>query len=617
MPGWPPNHKAVRQLSRVHFLKSPHSSPTTTTSYPRYVDTQSTFVHLTRQSCIRPVMTDRRPQVADPQYHHCGKITTSSSVAMQPTTEPQARHKMPLLPAEIILAICRCFTVHPHNPAKGFHVSLSARDNIRALRQLSLTCRAVHDIVTPALYSSIYFTGPRTDPDLPVPTDRQNPGAESLVYFLRTILQNLKLRQYVRDVACLIDLRDACDFEEEMNTPNKDYGILSAIRNCKDTEAKSLLGMAESWIELSSDFGFDVAFGTNSRRPIISMSHQAFALIICLLPNLGSISMTTGSRGPRYAHACNYYDWNAIGTMGRSDSNTAQHGLLQNLRTLQVQCEPQSHVPIHEDVVISLHMLIPILHNASNSSKVTHFRSFGCINLWEDLPKTLTSFECWGPLPFPTSIWGPMLHLKSVVIQLVSSSRVFDFDVDMFIFYDTLELPALEHLEVLLSPGTRINLTSKYPHPVALRRLSRLQSFFFDTSFISDEEWEDSIPRDFGSVLSALPPNIETLRLIDSEPRHNFGSITMQVIKRIHLRQQDLSRLKRVEYLHMPPLADAHRNASGWSSSKLADEVKQELALDGVHFQLYLMNDDGGDFSRAEFPGQEGTQTQAHFITDA
>lgn len=537
-------------------------------------------------------MPDRRPQVVDPQDHHHSKVTTSSSVAMQ------ARNKMPLLPAEIIFAICRCFTVDPHNPAKGFHVSLSARDNIRTLRQLSLTCRAVHDVVTPALYNSIYFTGPRTDPDLPVPTDRQNPGAENLVYFLRTILQNSKLRQHVRDLACLIDLRDACDFEEEMNTPNKDYGILSAIRDCKDTETKRLLDVAESWItrswitvsrvKLGSDIlGFGAAFGTNSCRPIISVSHQAFALIICLLPNLDSISMQTGTGGLRHARYCNRLDWNPTGPIGRSDSRTAQHDLLQNLRTLQVQCEPHSHVPSRDYGIINVREMIPILKDGSNAFKLTHFRGFGYSGCWSSLPNALTSFERWGPLSDLSFISKPLLNLKSMRIHLVPSPESLHLDLNDCCAYLSREAPALEHLEVSLSPGTRTDSIWD-PLQLGIRGLNRLQSFSVDTYFISDGDWAESSWAYLGGVLNALPPNIQTLRLVDSEPKQLFNTTLnwVQVITRTHLRPENLSKLKRVEFLHMPSLVGANRNAGSWSSSQLANEVKQELALNGVQFQL-------------------------------
>lgn len=551
-------------------------------------------------------MPDHRPQVVDPHDHHYTKVTTSSSVAMQ------ARNKMPFLPAEIIFAICRCFTVDPHNPAKGFHVSLSARDNIRTLRQLSLTCRGVHDVVTPALYNSIYFTGPSIDPDLPVPTDRQNPGAESLVYFLRTILQNSKLRQHVRDLACLIDLRDACDFGEEMKTPNKDYGILSAIRNCKDIETKRLLdvaeswitGSAESWIELGSDMlGFDGAFGTNSRRPIISVSHQAFALIICLLPNLDSISMQTGTRGPRLAQFCNYLDWNPTGPIERSDSSTAQHDLLQNLRTLQVQCEPHSHDPSRGYGIISVQEMIPILEDGLNAFKLTHFRGFGHSGYWSTLPNTMTSFERWGPLSDVPFISKPLLDLKSMRIHLVPSPQSLRFDLNRCCDSLSRNAPALEHLEVSLSPGTRTDSIWD-PSQLGIRGLNRLQSFSVDTYFISNGDWAESSLAYLGVGLKALPPNIQTLRLVDSEPKQLFNTTLnwIQVITRALIRPDNLSNLKRVEFLHMPSLVGANHNAGSWGPSELANEVKQELALNGVQFQLCLVNDRGCYLEQEDTP---------------
>ncbi|KAG6364763.1 hypothetical protein INS49_006367 [Diaporthe citri] len=146
---------------------------------------------------------------------------------MRQLAEADTGTESPRLPAEIIFDICGYFTVNPHDPAKGYDVSPCTRDNIRTLRQLSLTCRGIHDVVTPTLYGSIYITGPMTDPHIPLPTHCQNPGAETLAYFLRTILSNAKLRQYVKDLACLIDLRDTCQFKEQMDTLNKDYGLVS------------------------------------------------------------------------------------------------------------------------------------------------------------------------------------------------------------------------------------------------------------------------------------------------------------------------------------------------------------------------------------------------------
>lgn len=288
---------------------------------------------------------------------------------MQTLTEPRARTKMPLLPAEIIVAICGCFTVDPHKSAKGFHVSLFARDNIRALRQLSLTCRDIHEVVTPVLYGSICFTGPKTDPHRPIPTDRQDPGAEMLVYFLRTILENAKLRQYVKQLACLVDLRDRCDFNETMDAPDPDYDILSIIRDCKDTRAIGLLNMADSCIRCNFGprFGFEAAAaGRTSHRPIASISHHLFSLAICLLPNLNSICLRIGPGLPHYPRLPDLYHCIVNDRARQSDSETARHSYLQKLRTLQVQCEATEPARSEGRPETCLLDMMPLLQIASN-----------------------------------------------------------------------------------------------------------------------------------------------------------------------------------------------------------------------------------------------------------
>lgn len=546
-------------------------------------------------------------QRVGPQDHYYAEVTTPFSVTMSPPTEPKARHKMPLLPAEIIFAICRCFVVKPHNPEEGFHVSLSARDNIRTLRQLSLVCRGIHHVVTPILYGSIYFTGPETDTHHSIPTDRQNPGAENLVYFLRTILENSKLRQYVKDIACLIKLRDACDFEEEMKTLNKDYGILSTIRKCKDKETKRLLVMAELWIDLSeeSKLGFEAAFGANARRPIISVSLQIFTLIISLLPNVDSLALQTNPVGPPASLWYLLHDSGAIGTMGWSGFSTIQHKPLQSLRTVRVQCWSQSPFSDAHDNVIGVLEILPVLENASN---LTHFQGYGCVPCWMDLPRTVVSFESWG-LVSDSPLLAYSLKLKSIVIQLVSPSRVLDFNLEYFGQFCTNRFaPTLEHLEVSLWPGTTTKSTSEFRPTFGLRGLTRLQSLCFDTHFISSRDWEDSMWLVPGSGLSALPPNIESLRLIDSEPGHDFDRILvrLQTITRIHLRPENNSKLKRVEYIHMPSLAGSHRNAGSCSTSDLVKEVLQELEINGVELQLHWRNPKGEGFSGAKVLEHEG-----------
>lgn len=289
--------------------------------------------------------------------------------------------------------------------------------------------------------------------------------------------------------------------------------------------------------------------------------------------------------------------------MERSDSNTAQHSLLQNLRTMQVQCEPQSHVPIHEGEFIGLSDMIPILLNPSNASDLTHFRAFGCVEYWDKLPNSLTSVEIQGPLSDALVLCGPLPNLKSVIIRLVSSSQSLDFGLDAYCGYLSRHAPALEHLEVSLSPGTRTSLILDPPQ-FGLRCLSRLRSLFVDTYFISDGDWEKSMWRDPGLGPNALPLNIQTLRLVDSEPRQMFNTTIhwLQVITRTLLRPENLSKLKRVEFFHMPLLAGANDNAGSWNYSELANEVQQELALNGVQFHLCLVNDRGYYLKQEDIP---------------
>lgn len=543
-------------------------------------------------------MPDRRPSVGDPHDDHCAKLKTFSSAAIQPPAEPQALNKMPLLPAEIIFAICRCFTVGPHNPAKGFHVSLSARDNIRTLRQLSLTCRGIHEIVTPILYGSIYFRGPKFDRDRPIRTDRQDPGAENLVYFLRTILENARLRQHVKDLACLMDLRDTFDFNEIMDTPDKDYDILPTIRDCKDVGTKDLLDMANSCIRgnFGPQFGFEAALGTTSYRPIASMSHQLLTLIICLLPNLTSISLRIGSRRPHYPQLPDLYHFMVNGRPGQSDSNMTQHSHLRRLGTLQVQCEAEDTALFPHEPEVSLLDMMPLLQIASN---LTQIRGYGCVSSWSKLPDTVTSFEGWGsvswkPLVIHSLSNVPILHLKTVVIRLASTSL--DFDLSGLFEVLAGVTPALEHLEVFLYPGVRIIVPEEWFPTYALSALSRLRHLCFDTRCFSEDHWDYSTwcdPEDG----SDLPSNIETLRIVDSEPRRNPGGIIDWLDVTTTLcplaGPGNVMKLKKVEYLHMPLLTDTSINGGGRDFSKLEDKAKQTLSLQGVQFHLILVNAEG------------------------
>ncbi|KAI7775917.1 hypothetical protein LA080_006127 [Diaporthe eres] len=467
---------------------------------------------------------------------------------MQQPTEAEISNEMPYLPAEIIFDICGYFTVDPHNPAKGYDVSPSTRDNIRTLRQLSLTCRGIHDLVTPALYGSIYLTGPLTDPHLPLPTHCQNPGAETLVYFLRTILGSAKLSQYVETLACLIDLRDTRHFKEEMDTVNKDYVILSTIQEYKDIRTKRLLHRADSWIEhnLGSRLGIEAAFGMTSRWPIISISHQLFALLACLFPNVTSISLKPGSHRPQYPRSPGLYDFKTIDMKGRIVHRMTQPVPLANLRTLQVQCEPESTIFNAQNSVINLLELVPVLCNASN---LTQVRCYGHDSTWKGVPGTVASFECWGPvsdLPLLVYPDDPMSSLKTMVVHLDRSWEALDFNLGKFCFCLGFHAPSLEHLEVLLSPGTCTNPIAEFIS-LHLCHLRKLQHFCFDTRFFSENHWDDPEWQNPEFGPNILPSSIETLRIVDSGPRRHFDSILkwLQVITGFLLRLEDSSKIEK------------------------------------------------------------------------
>lgn len=523
---------------------------------------------------------------------------------MQPPTETNTGNETPYLPAEIIFDICGHFSVNPHGPEKGSHVSLATIDNIRTLRQLSLTCRGIHTVVTPELYRSIYVTGPMTDPHVPLPTQRQNSGAETLVYFLRTILDNSQLRQYVKDLACLIDLRDTCHFKEEMNTPNKDYGILSTIRNCKDIRIKHLLQRADAWIQCNfeSRLGFEAAFGTTSRRPIVSMTHQLFALLACLLPNVTSICLQAGSHHPNYPGSPEMYDSKTIRIAGRVVNKMTHPFPLASLRTLQVQCEPAGTIFDAQNQTINLLDLVPVLRNASN---LTQVRCYGFDSTWTGLPDTAASVECRGPvttfpLLFPPDT--PLMCLRTIFVRLECTSKELDFSLQHFCLSLGLIAPALERLEVLMSPRTQNEAIREFI-PLDLFHMSGLQHFCFETRLLPGDHWDKPKWQDPEIGSEILPSSIETLRIVDSEPSHRFSSILqwLQVITRFHLRREDSTKLKRIELLHMPAQAGADHNASSWDSLELANEVEEELALNGVQLDLGLVNNkEGGSFEQCQ-----------------
>lgn len=525
---------------------------------------------------------------------------------MQPSTESKPKSTMPLLPAEIILAICSCIFVEPHNPLKGFNVIPSVRDNIRTLRQLSLTCRGIHSVVTPALYGSIYFTSPKTDPRYPIPTDHQSLGAESLVYFLRTILEHPNLCKYVKDLTCLVDLKHNYNSNEKMKTPNKDYGLLSAVENCEEFGTQSLLNMGDRWLRLKANgrLGFDTAFGMGSRRPLISTSHAVFALILCLLPNITSISLRAAVRYDSAPLWGRVDDSNYAGTTEMSDSGRIQHSPLQNLRTLQLQCELLD--PDHWDLHDNYHVLdlFPVLRNAPNLMRI---RSYGYITSWGYIPDSVTSLESWGIAADFFLNSDTSLRLKSVVLHLDctwSLDEEHQFDPELFGHCLSLEAPALEHLEVLSSSRMSRRCISKYL-PRGLLGLNRLQHLALDTRFFSGEHCDEMTRQIAGGSPSVLPPNIKILRLVDSEPRRD-ADCTLQflgIIIRAHVRKECMSKLRSVEYFHMPPLTDVNISGGNCSLPELVEALEKELALDGVQFHLHLFNHDEDDFLGADLMG--------------
>lgn len=523
---------------------------------------------------------------------------------MQQQTAADTGDEELLLPAEIIFDICGYFTVDPHDPEDGSHVKPSTKDNIRTLRHLSMTCRGIRDVVTPTLYRSIYLTGPLTDPNLPLPTHCQNAGAESLVYLLRTILNNPKLAQHVKDLACLIDLKDRLQFNEEMITLNKDYGILSAIRDCKDPRARLLLQKADSWITgvSGSRLGFEGAFGSTSRRPIVSISHQLFALLACLLPNVTTISLKFGSHRPHYPGSPGLYDFPAIGIPGQAVKAMTQPHPLDSLRTLQVQCESESTIFHARRPAIDLLELMPVLRNASNVMQV---RCYGFDSTWTGLPATTASFECWGPVS-DIPLFRPPTTLKTVVARLDSAE---DLRFCLGDFCDILgeAAPSLEHLEVLLSPGTHIDPVREMM-PLQLCPIPRLRDFYFDSRLFSDDLWDSpgwQVPPVIISMI--FPLSMEELRIIDSEPRRDSDRILkwLQIGTHFLLQPETPSKLKRVEYHHMPFSDVAHRNGDCCDFSALASELKEEFELRGVQFQLRLLKDEVVEW--AEFPEQHST----------
>lgn len=103
-----------------------------------------------------------------------------------------------------------------------------------------------------------------------------------------------------------------------------------------------------------------------------------------------------------------------------------------------------------------------------------------------------------------------------------------------------------------------------------------------------------------------MPPNIETLRIIDSVPRRNPKGILNWLGEGTFLGPEPgrVSKLKTVEYLHMPLLVDKSIKEGDWDLSKLGNKTKQRFAQDGVQFQLRLVKAEGGETSGAELMKQ-------------
>lgn len=509
---------------------------------------------------------------------------------MQQQTAADTGDEELLLPAEIIFEICGYFTVDPHDPEDGSHVKPSTKDNIRTLRHLSMACRGIHDVVTPTLYRSIYLTGPMTDPNLPLPTHCQNAGAESLVYLLRAILNSPKLGQHVKDLACLIDLKDRLQFNEEMINLNKDYGILPTIRECKDPRTRLLLHRADSWItgDSGSRLGFQGAFGSTSRRPIVSISHQLFALLACLLPNVTTISLKFGSHRPHYPRSIGLYDFEAIAIPGQAVKAMTQPRPLGSLRTLQVQCESESTIFHAHHPTINILELVPVLHNASSVMQV---RCYGFDSTWTGLPANTATFECWGPVSDLT-LFSPPTTLKTVVARLDSAEGL-RFSLGNFCYILGTAAPSLEHLEVLLSPGTRTEPVDELV-PLHLCHIPRLRVFHFDTRLFSPNLWDCPGWQDPDIISRIFPLSMEELRIIDSEPRRDSYTILkwLQISTRFLLQPEIPSKLRRVDYHHMPFSDGAHRKGDCCEYSALAKEVKKELELRGVQFQLRVVKDE-------------------------
>lgn len=79
---------------------------------------------------------------------------------------------------------------------------------------------------------------------------------------------------------------------------------------------------------------------------------------------------------------------------------------------------------------------------------------------------------------------GPIQHLKTLVIRQSSAAR--HFSIDLLVTNLVGFATALEHLEILLSPGVRVVPDHVFPTFV-FDGLSRLRHLGFDTRFFSED----------------------------------------------------------------------------------------------------------------------------------
>ncbi|KAI1341846.1 hypothetical protein F5Y15DRAFT_413767 [Xylariaceae sp. FL0016] len=223
-----------------------------------------------------------------------------------------------ILPTEVLLHVAWHFVQPPWVLACGFSdINFEDNKDLRTLRSLCLVSKKLNVVATTVLYNTVNIG--REDVD---GYQRNTRDIASLIFLLRSLVENPGLRPLITHVSCAADLR----------TSNLGLLILyweywkatEEIREClrKDLEASFSNADDAASIVLRTSGLFDPGRGIS--EPYNVTGESIFGAIVCLAHNLESLQLYCPSKPIR------------LGSSARHHSSIPRYTLLEKIITTSI-----------------------------------------------------------------------------------------------------------------------------------------------------------------------------------------------------------------------------------------------------------------------------------------